>query len=140
MEEEKHQFMEYLSGNAPLARGFKDRRGWGSSRLYTSTHGYSMYSAVPSVANDPAIWKNLWEAPTLPKIDIFCWTVLHNRIFTRENLQKRGIEGAFRFPLCRVNYETMLYLFFICPFARAVWGQLTILWFGKVEFPGNIHL
>ena len=73
----------------------------------------------------------------LPKIDILCWTLVHGKILTSENLEKRGIEGPFRCPLCCDNKETILHLFFECNYAKIVWSMLTEPWFDKVEIPGN---
>ena len=99
-----------------------------------------MYSIVPSLDNDPVSWRNLCEVSTLPKIDIFSWTVLHGKILTGDNLQKRGIEVLFIYSLCWVNSETIEHIFFFCEFAREVWDQFTIPWFGKVEFAGNVQI
>ena len=137
LDHEKRKFLDCLSGIASVARGEKYRCGWGIIGLYTSAEGYRVYSKVPSAANNPSIWKNLWEDPMLQKIDIFCWTMVHGRILTGQNLEKCGIEGPFRCPLCRVNSETIMHLFFIFPYARDVWDHLTIPWFDKIELPGN---
>ena len=94
---EKNNFMDYLTGLAPVAKRMKDRCGWGgSSGRYTSAHGYKVYSTITNVANNPSIWKNLWESITLPKIDVFCWTLAHGKVLIGENLEMRGIVGPFR--------------------------------------------
>ena len=66
--------------------------------------------------------------------------MLHGRILTGDNLQKSGIEGPFRCPLYRVNFESIAHFFFFFDFTREVWDLLTISWFGKVEFFGNVQL
>ena len=38
-------------------------------------------------------WGNIWGNPQWPKIKVFKWLVLHNRILTWENLRKRGFIG-----------------------------------------------
>ena len=52
LEEEKRLFIFQLTGLAPLARGVKDKRGWGfRSGEYTSAQGYNLFSAFPNVPN-----------------------------------------------------------------------------------------
>ena len=74
------------------------------------------------------------------KLTFFCWTLVHGKILTGENLEKRGIEGPFICPLCCENNETILQLFFECNYARTVWGMLTEPWFGRVEIPSNVQI
>ena len=101
IEGRKKQFLDYLSGSAPVARRKRDMRGWGScTDLYTTDQGYNVFSSIPSTSINPKIWKKLWKTIALPKIDIFCWTLVHGNILTSENLEKRGIEGPVICPLC----------------------------------------
>jgi len=84
-----------------VARRKRDMRGWGSCiDLYTTDQGYNVFSSIPSTSINPKIWKKLWKTIALPKIDIFCWTLVHGNILTSENLEKRGIEGPVICPLC----------------------------------------
>jgi len=135
IEGEKKQFLDYLSGSALVARRKRDKRGCGScTGLYTTDQGYNVFSSIPSASINPEIWKKLWKTITLPKIDIFCWTLVHGNILKGEHLEKRGIEGPFICPLCCENNETIL-----CNYPKTVWSMLTEPWFGKVEIPGNVQ-
>ena len=137
MEDEKEQFMNFLSSIVPVARESKYCQGWGNTSSYNSAYGYRVFLALPNATNNPAIWKNLWNSPTLPKIDLFYWTMVHGRILTGDNLEKHGFEGPFRCPLCYGTSETILHLFFSCPYTKYVWDQITIPWFGKIELLDN---
>jgi len=86
-----------LKGKSPLKEGKKDKRGWGvSSGVYSTTIGYHHTTAVPHVPPDPAIW----TYKSIPKIDLFVWTLAHRGILTGENLRRRDWEGPHKCPLC----------------------------------------
>ena len=88
--------LNYLAGLALLDKTTKDKRGWGSiSGRYSIAEGYQRFSANYNVPGNPEMWNSLWNCRTLPKIDPFNWTLLHGKILTRENLEKRGIVGPF---------------------------------------------
>jgi len=67
------------------------------------------------------VWKFLWSKAFFPKIDIFSWTLAHNSILSGENLQKRGMEGPTRCPLCKKKEETSDHIILGCHFSKEVW-------------------
>lgn len=84
-----------------------------------------------------AIWKAIWNSDGLPKIKMFCWTLSHGKILTAEKLQKCGIEGPSRCPLCKQNEEVAVHLFLECAFSNALcniaFSDLNI----QVDMPRN---
>jgi hypothetical protein len=67
----------------PLKKWKKDKRGWGPiSELYTTAIGYQHIVAVPHVPPDPEIWKAIWSSKSIPKIDMYVWTMTHRGILT----------------------------------------------------------
>ena len=88
---------------------------------------------------NPEIWNKLWNNRTIPKIEIFNWTLMHGRILTGENLEKRGIVGPFRFPLCADAAETINHLFLNCPYATTVWMEVLKRWGNGRYLPVHIH-
>jgi len=68
------------------------------------------------------IWK--WKVPL--KLVCFFLLVLHNKILTWDNLCLRGWQGPGLCPLCRMNLETVLHIFFDCTFARQVWDFICV--------------
>ena len=125
LENEAHSLLDALQGFSPISSKMKDKRGWGSSfGLYSAVAGYEALKAIPWVAPDPMVWRNLWLHPSLPKIDLFCWSLLHDSILTWDNLLKRGWEGPSRCPLCASHEENSTHLFLQCPFAREIWNIL----------------
>lgn len=69
----------------------------------------------------------LWALPLPPKIRIFMWLVMHNRILTKNNLYKKGWRGDLTCQFCHKK-ETISHLFLKCPVARQIW-----FWFGNSQ-------
>jgi hypothetical protein len=91
LEDEKNRLLSSLQGYAPIVATTKDRRGWGSrSGLYSSAQGYLLFSEVPNVPPNPVVWKRIWHFKSLPKVDIFMWTLAHGSILSGENLEKKA--------------------------------------------------
>ena len=125
LDSEACPLLEALQGLSPYSIKGKDKRGWGSSSgLYTTAAGYAALKAIPWAAPDPTIWRNLWLHPSLPKIDLFCWSLLHDSILTWDILLKRGWEGPSRCPLCARHEENSTHLFLQCSFVLEVWNTL----------------
>ena len=127
LEEDKNLLLHHLVGLAPFAKLRKDRRGWGSGN-YTGSEGYQLFAANYNVSVNPKIWNYLWKCSTLPKIKLFTWTLMHERILTGENLEKRGFAGPFRCPLCAEASENISHLFLKCPYSISVWKDVMKRW------------
>ena len=69
---------------------------------------------------------------------MFTWTLMHGRVLTGENLEKRGIAGPFRFPLCAVDAENISHLFLKCPYAISVWKEVLKHWGDGLQLPDHI--
>ena len=63
------------------------------------------------------LWSKAWIKGLIPKINIFYWILLHNKILTQDNLQKRGINAVNQCSLCKEGYEDMDYLFLSCNYS-----------------------
>ena len=132
--------LEHLSGLASVDRGRRDQHGWGCNfDKYRMTKGFKKLYAIPTVPCNPTIRKRLWDNKTLPKIDLFSWTLVHGRILARENLERRGFVGPFQFPLCYESNKTIQHLFFKCLYASIMWKQMVRPWVDVIQFPRNIQ-
>jgi len=126
LHEESTILLEFLHGKAPISARTKDKRGWGSpTGNYTASAGYKVALNIPWVPQNPGSWKEIWNFPSIPKIDHFAWTLTHNSILTFDNLNKRGWEGPSRCPLCKHKEETPEHLLLECEFSKEVWGLIT---------------
>jgi hypothetical protein len=91
LEEEWINLKNLLQGKTPLCEKRKDKIGWGHrAGPYTTVAGYSHLASTPQVPPDPVIWKAIWTVKSLPKIDMFVWTVAQKGVLSGENLRKRG--------------------------------------------------
>jgi hypothetical protein len=126
LEEEWEMLKSWLQGKSPLKKRKKDKRGWGQrSGPYSTAAGYLHIASIPHVPPDPTIWKATWTTKSIPKIDMFIWTLAHRGVLSGENLRRRGWEGPSRCPLCCQEEETTDHLLLGCPYAMEVW-QLSL--------------
>ena len=123
LKEEAANLLNLLQGKSPISARAKDKRSWGSrSGNYTAVEGYAAILEVPWAPPNPGPWKALWRFASIPKNDIFIWTVLHSSILTGEKLKSKGWEGPSRCPLCNQAEETIDHLFISCEFTKEVWS------------------
>jgi hypothetical protein len=122
LEAEVKILLEALQGKPPCKANLKDKRGWGdSTRKYTTVVGYKAIQEIPNVPLDPTPWKTVWHYPSVPKIDMFNWTLIHKSTLTSENLKKKGWEGPSGCPLCLEAEETVDHIFIDYVYTREVW-------------------
>ena len=70
---------------------------------------------------------------------MFTWTLMHGRVLTGEKLEKRGIGGPFRCPLCVVDAKNISHLFLTCPYAISVWMEVLKRWGDGMQLPDHIQ-
>jgi hypothetical protein len=117
-------FFNNLVGCAPPNRSISDSRSWGGKSFSVKdgyTHLLSEIQGPPPPSN---IWKEIWSGPSLPKINTFCWLLVHGKILTAENLLKRGIQGPSHCPFCLTASETITHLFMECNFTTQLWNLI----------------
>ena len=74
------------------------------------------------------LWTKAWIKGLIPKINIFFWILLQNKILTIDNLQKRGINVVNRCSLCKEDYEDRDHLFLNCTYSQKVWRFILNYW------------
>ena len=136
LQEEAMDLLDHLQGKTPISARARDKRGWGSrTGKFSAAEGYMAIQAIPWASPNPAPWKSLWHYQSIPKIDHFIWTALHNAILTTDNLRRKGWEMPSRCPLCTSAEETVDHLFLFCDFTKDVWNA--VLWPYAVSLPGT---
>jgi hypothetical protein len=58
-----------------------------------------------------------------PKVSIFLWLTVQNRILTWDNLKKRGFIGPSICTLCQQQEETMEHLLNSCHYNQWIWDR-----------------
>ena len=96
---------------------------WGDSSggHYTVAFGYLSLVGIGEIP----LWAKAWTPRLTPKINIFFWLLLQDKILTLDNLAKRGQIIPSRCCLCKHDLETVDHIFIHCPFSSRVWSLLT---------------
>lgn len=77
-------------------------------------------------ANQVVFWgKMIWKASIPPSRSFLIWRLLHNRVATDENLQKRGVTTVSICSLCLNCDESYEHLFLKCNYALEIWSWLS---------------
>jgi hypothetical protein len=69
-------------------------------------------------------YKRVWKTWAPSKCLFFLWLVAHNRCWTADRLEKRGLNHPSSCPLCDQEPETINHLLVSCVFARIFWYNL----------------
>jgi hypothetical protein len=96
----------------------------GGKRGILVKSGYKQLLEDSGIPPKSAIWKEIWNPNSLPKINIFCWQLAHKKLLTGDNLNKRGFLGPFRCALCNNSLESSDHLFLHCNFTRQVMNNV----------------
>ena len=114
---------ENLSGLDPTNKNDRYMRVWGSK-----IHNY-LVKEVYQLQNDDqqdfprnSLWNIIWKSVYVLKIKLFIWVLSHGKILTFFNLQQREFQGPSQCPHCSQAKESVIHLFFHCPFVAKVWN------------------
>ena len=80
-----------------------------------------------------------WSKNIPSKVNVFLWRVKLNKLPSRVNLDRRGIEvDSTLCPSCLEDIETVNHSFFNCGMAKDLWALLAKWW--ELDFPvcGNV--
>ena len=79
-----------------------------------------MRLSLEPTAND-RLWRKVWHPDSIPKVNSFIWTLMHNKLLMAENLRKRGTAGPSQCALCNMEEETSNHLFLQCRISLKIW-------------------
>ena len=94
---------------------------WSADGEYSSSSAYKIQFTTNFCKTNI---NPIWKAKTEPKCRFFAWTLLHNKILTSDNLQKRGWPCNQNCSLCNGSPETAAHLCKDCPFAEEAWSMI----------------
>ncbi|KAL0361676.1 UNVERIFIED_CONTAM: putative mitochondrial protein [Sesamum radiatum] len=77
-------------------------------------------------AAETAWWRKVWQARVPSKVKVFIWRACLNALPTGVNLRKRASICQVMCPLCGDGSEDVLHVLLRCPFARQVWGLISL--------------
>nr|GEX00314.1 RNA-directed DNA polymerase, eukaryota [Tanacetum cinerariifolium] len=80
-----------------------------------------------------------WNRSLPKKINIFIWKALRDRLPTRWNLSRKGIElDTLLCPICDSNIETVDHTFWTCSLATSIWNKI-FDWL-DIDAPSPVHI
>lgn len=81
-----------------------------------------------------------WNTLLPIKINIASWRIAKERLPTRSNLDRRGVNlHTTRCLLCDDDQETEIHLFINCSISKEIWSAISTWWkLGQLNF-NNIH-
>ncbi|KAH1193273.1 Histone-lysine N-methyltransferase ATX5 [Glycine max] len=119
------QFMEEIS-SVPIQRHDKDTMLWLAepNGQYTTKSTYRLCMNPSTTSSDRKIFKTIWKLKIPPRVVIFCWRLLKNRLPTKDNLLRRNvITQEANCPLCGCVQEDVGHLFFNCNLTKGLWWE-----------------
>lgn len=109
--------------NSMVINNKRDEVIWGDnpSGYYSVASGYN---SLWSLKEKPP-WVKAWLPCLTPKINIFYWLALQDKILTQDNLIKRGHIMPKRCILCKNQMELVNHILIHFSFSREVWDNIT---------------
>ena len=104
----------------------KDRLAWPRAMdgQYNVKSGYQHWCDV-NLGNTGVMqskgWSKLWKTDLPHKIQTFMWRFSRNTVPVRNRLRGKGVDLPIICPMCDMDVEHLLHLFFDCPFAQNCW-------------------
>ena len=104
----------------------EDRIVWSMSTdgLYNVKTGYHFWHnrhVGNSLCTRSGGWNKLWRLTVPHKLKVFLWRFCRNNIPVRHRLRSKGVLVTIQCPMCSIDVEHLLHVFFDCPFAKSCW-------------------
>jgi hypothetical protein len=95
---------------------------WGSDKFSTT----KAYKLLIGVQQAPKFFTWIWDSSCQPKHKFFFWLLLHDRLNTRNLLRRKKFQlQAYNCATLQCSQEeTLMHLFWSCPFAQQCWSFL----------------
>lgn len=69
-------------------------------------------------------WYNIWRLTVPHKVKIFVWRFCRNNLPARIKLKAKGVALPIVCPMCNIDIEHLLQLFFDCNHAKSCWQHV----------------
>ncbi|GKC63932.1 RNA-directed DNA polymerase, eukaryota, reverse transcriptase zinc-binding domain protein [Tanacetum coccineum] len=100
----------------------------------------SVRTLVDSHILDASPVATRWNRSIPIKINVFLWRLSLNKLATRVNLDRKGIDvDSTLCPLCMEDVETVNHIFFSCNMAMVLWGLFASWWELDIPVCANVE-
>lgn len=131
------KFLEILLSSKNLRGNKEDSLIWRE----TLDGNYSVSSTVAihnKVLEEIPIWAKVWNKKLIPKVNIFFWIFIQNKVLTLDNLQKRGFVFPNRCSLCCKKEESACHILYQYTFNQEIWKIIFSRWKLSWVFPNSL--
>lgn len=94
---------------------------WSTTGLYTAKdrdrYWLNQNNSITNVSQCQG-WRKLWSPFVPHKIKIFIWRLCRNTVSVPSRISAKGIRLPITCPMCSVDIEHLLHVFFDCQFAK----------------------
>ncbi|GKV51081.1 hypothetical protein SLEP1_g57759 [Rubroshorea leprosula] len=140
-EKNEEEMLEKMLEGVHLKEGVGDVWKWVHEieGKYVVKIAYDLLASTECVLEDQ-MCKLIWCRWVPSKVAFFGWRLCLNRLPTKENLQKRGIQlqvGAFC-DCCNENVEEVNHLFCVCYKTWLLWTQVLCWWGVESVLPNTV--
>lgn len=94
---------------------------WKESGPYKVREGYKAMKDAPIILNRA---QRIWKLQAPPRMKVFGWLALNNKLLTIDNLNKRGWPLVNRCVLCKIQGESIRHMLDECTFSKSVYAAL----------------
>ncbi|KAI8524775.1 hypothetical protein RHMOL_Rhmol13G0175300 [Rhododendron molle] len=112
---------------------------WAADRNFPVKSAYEQWE-ITSHSNN-ALLGSLWKSLSPPKVEIFVWMAIKEKVATRSLLLSRNLISEIQqalCPLCSEHCETNQHLFLHCRFSWVVWSVIMEWWNVKWVCPCTV--
>ncbi|KAJ4804966.1 RNA-directed DNA polymerase (reverse transcriptase)-related family protein [Rhynchospora pubera] len=109
-----------------LSEDTLDSLSWslpGAAGNYSTKSVYHTIKVFPVHSSN---LRKIWKLRIPPRFQIFLWQMMHNKIATLDNLQKRDWQLPNMCSLCNSDSETVTHLFNHCAFFKSLLASISI--------------
>lgn len=76
----------------------------------------------------PSIWHQFWTLKMPTKAKIFIWMLMNQILIVKVFLKHIILGLEVKCPLCRLEEESQVHLFWSCPFSKKIWDNMRDWW------------
>lgn len=84
----------------------------------------SFYQQIRGRKSKVNCYRLIWSGKSPQKFRFIAWLIVHQRLKTKDLLQRRGVVVDSKCVLCNVEDESCLHLYFECSYSSLVWRMV----------------